>query len=1113
MGREPGPPGTATLRRVPDGLRFAHGLLRQRKFDLAAEEYDRFLATGPTGLDRLDARFGLANARLYQGRYAEARRAFEEFLKGAPDDPRARTARYRLGELSYLTGDLPAARRALEAFTAAGGAHPGLETAWTYLGDVCFGLKDLPAARLAYERSLSTYPRGRLAARARYGLGRTLAGQGERDRALEMLRELARDGGPGWVDRAWLEIGAIESSAGRFAEVVEAMAALERAAPRSALRPEARYRRAGALVQLGRRDEGSALLRSLADDPGEPLGAQAALELATIELERQRPEAALAALDAALKRFPQSPIAPALHFRAAEALGRLNRPAEAEARFLQAVEADPQAPWADEAYRRAARSALDRGEPAMARRLAGQFAARFPRSPLRAEIRLTEGRAAAAVGDHRLAADVLESLLGVGPDRASAAGSAASPAPVVAQEARYELALAYRALGRPDEAEAILARLAQGPSGPIAADARFLLGQAHVEAGRYAQALAPLGQYLSANPRGEVAAMALAHLAVAQLGAGRADDAWKTLALLAERFPRHKALAPARLRFAEAALAAHQPDRAVEQFRLVAGVGPSTNQPLMVQASRLQTGYAGGTPAPQTRGDPAPDSSAATLDPALRVRALAGLGRALRDLGQPGEAASAFAEALELAPGDPMAAELALARGRALEAANQPDRALEAYALAAHRWAKSEAGPRASLARARLLTKLGRHAEAALAFERLIADSTARESLAKAGTGVGALLAEWGWSLVDAAKPSEADVVFARLLKEVPESPYAADARFNLAESANLAHNYAEVIRLLTPLANGKPTDARKDGTSREARSPAEPDPRPEPSTTKRPDEPAPRRLLPAVLYRLGRTRAQLQDWAGAATSLDRLLAEFPDNPYRREARFLRSEAALRSGDAAAAEAGIAALRAGPADRNDPPEFPRILRLKQVQCWVALKRWKDVMAAVPSLRSELAAGDPALAELDYARGQALLGLGRLDDARAAFQAVIDARRGDELAAQAQLMCGETFFHQDRLHEALREFLKVDVLHAAPRWQAAALLEAGKVYERLDQWADAAETYEGLLARFADDPDAVAARARLDAARRRASAQSANPHRPDSVPKADPSPPEGPRAKH
>ena len=123
-----------------------------------------------------------------------------------------------------------------------------------------------------------------------------------------------------------------------------------------------------------------------------------------------------------------------------------------------------------------------------------------------------------------------------------------------------------------------------------------------------------------------------------------------------------------------------------------------------------------------------------------------------------------------------------------------------------------------------------------------------------------------------------------------------------------------------------------------------------------------------------------------------------------------------------------------------------------------------------------------MAELDYALGQARMGLGRMEEARTTFQAVIDARRGGELAAQAQLMRGETLFHEGRLREALREFLQVDILYHAPRWQAAALLEAGKVYERLDQWADAAETYDSLVARFPRDPDAATARSRGESAR-------------------------------
>ena len=191
------------------------------------------------------------------------------------------------------------------------------------------------------------------------------------------------------------------------------------------------------------------------------------------------------------------------------------------------------------------------------------------------------------------------------------------------------------------------------------------------------------------------------------------------------------------------------------------------------------------------------------------------------------------------------------------------------------------------------------------------------------------------------------------------------------------------------------------------------------------------RRLLPAVLYRLGRSQVELKDWQGALVTLDRLLAEFPDNPYRREAKYLRAESALRSGDAGAAEKGFATLLAEPPAATDPKGMLPAIRLKRIQCWIALKRWKDALEGAQAEKGALAAGDPARAELDYMVGQALLGLGQLENARAAFQAVLDVRKDGELAAQAQLMHGETYFHQDQFHEALRDFLKVDILHDAP----------------------------------------------------------------------------------
>ncbi len=287
---------------------------------------------------------------------------------------------------------------------------------------------------------------------------------------------------------------------------------------------------------------------------------------------------------------------------------------------------------------------------------------------------------------------MLESLVGPGADRAEGSGvpepgrsndgakKAAAPAlaPALAAAARYDLALAYRAMGRGAEADAILATLAKSQAGPITAAAQFLIGQSHLDAGRYAEAVAPLEGYLAANPRGDVAEFAMAHLVTARLALGQSDGAWQMLVRLAQDFPQSKSLPPTRLRAAEAALRAHQAERAVEQFKLVAG-----------------------NPKRAPGGDPS--SALKSVDATargLQARAYRGLGRALAELGRSAEAASAFGEALELAPEDPTAPEVALAQGRVLEDGHQTDAALKAYARIPDRYASSSTAALARLARA-----------------------------------------------------------------------------------------------------------------------------------------------------------------------------------------------------------------------------------------------------------------------------------------------------------------------------------------------------------------------------------------------------------------------------
>jgi TolA-binding protein len=1039
-------------RRVPEGLRFAHGLFRQRKFELAAIEYQKFLDTRPEPSEADEARFGLASAQLFQGRYKEARQAFQEFLDQAPDHARARTARYRLGELSYLLGDLPAARKSLELFVSGKGKHANLETAWGYLGDVRLGLNDLAGARAAYERSLADFPRGPLADRSRYGLGRTLSALGETDLAVKVLSDLANHGGSDWVDRAWLQLGKIQLAAGRPAAAVESLEALDRLAPRSALKPEGHLLRAEALTGLGRTASAVELLEPLVAEGAEPVAPRAALALATIELQSGAAERALARLELAATRFPRSPLVPAILFRSAEALDSLKRFDQARKRFLKAAELAPADPWADDAIARGAQLALETGDHSGALALARSFPQRFPVSPLIPEVRLTEARALLAGGEAREAATILEALAGDGNEQGpEGKDKAQSPrlSPAALTAARYDLALAYRASGQPERARSLLAKLAGATKDPIGSDAQFLIGQDAVEKGQFAQAISPLQHYLENCPQGEVADTALAHLVTAQLGLKQLNDAWNSLSELERRFPRSQVLASCRLRWAEAALQAGEPERAAEQFRLVLSPTPDA-----VKKS----------------------TEPAAIAPLFEARARVGLGRALWKLGKPADAATQFAQFLDRFKSDAMAPAVALDRAGALAAAERSVEALEAYDRVLARYPGTRQALGAELARARLLARTGHAEDAAKALERLLADASRRTELEAAGEHRDALLAERGWALIEAGKNDAADAVFSELLTTFPESPHAVEARFNLAESASQNHDLEKVVRLLGPVAAAK----APDGSSGEAGSQRQG------GGLSLASPPAP--IMALVLYRLGRTQFELGDHGAAGRTLERLIKEHPGSARIREARFLRAEAALRQDQAESAEPIFAALESEPPSSTDPDGFGLLVRARHVQSLVGIKRWNEALTRADSLKKELPPTDPNGAELDFARGRAFLGLGRPDEAREAFQAVIRAREGSDLAAQAQFLRGETFFHQERFHEARTEFLKVDILYDAPRWQAAALLEAGKVDERLGQWSDAVETYQRLCTRFPQDPRVTLATARLVEARKRASAQ-------------------------
>ncbi len=763
LGVEPPAAGALAQRRqVPQGLNFANALLNERRYELAVEEFEKFLRTRPVQADEAEAQYGLARALLSLKKYGEARTHFETFLTLAPDSPQAATARFRLAESAYLGRDLPEAKRLFEDYLARHPGHVHRDAAWPYLGDVRFGLNDMAGARAAYETTISEFPNGPLTDRARFFLARVLAAQKDTDAALGQLRGLAARTGSEWADRAKLQIPQVLIGAGRFEDALAELEALEKSQPALAASGELMLKRADALVGLKRSDEAEAVLRDLIAKSGVsgPVAAQAGYTLGQIAWDKDRYPAALAAWEAAQVRGPSPALAPMLLFRTGEALSRTGQPDAARARFLRLADQYAGDVWADQALAQAARLALEAGDSVAAGSAADRLLKEYPRSPLRANARLISARSAQLTGKSSDAITGFRQLL-----------AEDKPSPETAQAALFYLSQAYKAAGQSDKAAEVLAEIAKDPGMTLGGNARYALGQGHFEAERYAEAVAALDPFVQENPQSSLTPHALAYLVLAHEALKQPAQAQARLDELQKDWPASEDLLRVRLRLGEAALDSKEYDRAVEFL----------------------------SPAAVDR--PAPELASATDGEPWTARARIGLGWALLGQEKPDKAAEAFGRALEARPAASaeLSAEAAYMQGFAFEKAGQSDRALEAFARAAETYRESPQGLNSNLARARLLAKTGRATEAAEALALLL---QSRPAGLEEKAGAAALLAELARVQDDAGQAAAAEATYQKLLREQPNSPEAAEARIALAEQAAKQKRFADARVLLEPMVN-----------------------------------------------------------------------------------------------------------------------------------------------------------------------------------------------------------------------------------------------------------------------------------------------------------------------
>ena len=912
------------------------------------------------------------------------------------------------------------------------------------------------------------------------------------DEFASFLKQFPDDGRGSTALFLWaeslLQLERYEDAEARYGEYV-------RSAPRHVHVPQAQFRLGETALLLGRRDEARQKLEAFhREQPQDPLNAYALAYLGDIALGEGDGPRAEAVYREAVERFPQGPMARECRLGLARALELQGEFPEA-ARFYRFLADNAEGPLADEARLRIGVLLHKQGQQEEAAKALDALAAKLARGNLRAEARYWAGLAQLALARDDAAARSFSSALEEAPDHALAAAMEFSWGESLRKQGKASEAETHygRVLERwpespwADDALQVLAELAfdrrddarvercarqfaeKHADSPLRSRVEQTLGRTLLRQGRYQEAVARFSSLSKGSPPADAGESSektpaeqdsfsrqnVYYLGLAHLGAGNYEQ---SLAALDQVRPQpqdgelaagvHVARASALLalkRFADAVeplrayLASHPqgPDAAECTARLAVALAETGDFDEAEKAwTALEekhatcplflptTHYLAHRAQAQGKLDLARRLFTALAEnkssPEYAAKGLAGLGKLQLESGQAEDSSHTFEKLLAQAPERSQAAEAALLRARALEAEKRHDAALTAYRLVWEQFADSGQAPSAMLDAARLHERLGQRSEACDLLRRLTADFPRFPQM-------DAALYQFAWLLADLGKGKESAAAFGRLAAEFAGTRYGADAAYRLAERAAEQRDDARAHELLEQV----------------LRAQCEPE------------------LQAHALYLKGKIAADRGTWPEVLPPMQRLLEEHPGSSLRLPAGYWIAEAYYRLEKYDEAEKALILLAEESCDRQDP--WLAAIPLRRAQLLAQRGQWQEAyeMAAAianrfPDFRQQH--------EVDYLLGRCLSSQGRFAEARRAYERVVRSPTGShtETAAMAQWMVGESYLHQKEYDQAIRAYHRVVSLYDYPRWQAAALLQAGKCHERKGETAEALRLYAQLL---------------------------------------------------
>lgn len=759
-----------------DQYLFATELFGKQMYELAIQQYERFVGDYPGHPKAFQARLRMAEANLRLGRHERAIKAYETALATRPDTAFRGEALVGLGIALFNAKQYDRAADALaEARPLVGDDKTLGPVAANWMGEALFQQGRYADAARAYEAVLR-WPQSPHAPQALYSLGFCQLKQEKTTEAVATFQRLAKE----------------------YPKSPLAVEALTRAG--EALVRETKYDAAQALFESARKSAGGASPEALAD---------ADWGLAGVAYARKQYAEARRRYEAFRRDHPRSARVPEAALRIGDCLyGEQQYAAAAKAYEAAAAHAGDGTETAREAHYWAGMARWKAGDPDAAAMAFRALAPEGAKDACAQRARLRLGELEAGRGNETAAVAAYQECVRADPSSDQAAA------------ASYALAtLAYRAR-RLEEAEkafaAFVERYPKHPRAPAArlgvahcrwdrkefagarealesaidsgglapeshANALLLLGRCHERLGDDAKAEVAWKAVVETYPKSAAAPRALAALAEHYTARGRAREAERAQSDLSERYPKSPATAATRRRAGDAERQAGRYDAAIRHYQAALAAEP---EPAAAASIRLS------------------------------------LAAAYLRLEKPDAALAECRRLLDASPDEATSDRARLMMAAAHEKQGRRDEAVALYRAVAERQPASPVAPQALLQWGRLLSDAWQYPQARATLERLLKEHPKSKLAPDA-------LYEIGWAASEGSDPAGARAAWERLLKEHPTHALAPEAAFRLGEQEYAARRYeaaaAYYRQAARPSGSQPELDRRPAG---EAREPGEGDDR-----------------------------------------------------------------------------------------------------------------------------------------------------------------------------------------------------------------------------------------------------------------------------------------------